>query len=439
MGRQSHLVAPKRNVILPIEIWAACPSFDAQKETTQKKLERYLTKDKIADITYVKKGVWGEVLLIDGSRINFKSYEQGREKFQGAGKRVIWFDEEPPKDIWEECFVRSEAGIPLDIIMTMTPVNGMTWVYDDIYLATGNNDYFVSEATWEDNPWLTDAQKQQMTRGLSAHSLEVRKKGKFMERTGLVCPWWQRGVHLEELHYSAEWDICAALDFGFSNPACFGIFGIDYDDNINLFDGFYERGLTTPVIAQKIVQICKAYSIDMHNLVIICDSAQAQSIQELNDISAANNYGFTAIGVKKVSGTDSQNWDEYRADRLSQYGTVNDDGTTKFKASSYLTHFDEKEGKEVNWFVKEVESLKWSEVASPSGHDKQQGAIWDPRYANHAIDMLSYLVVDHMEAPSRPSPQKIGDGKIVGTYVPASEESDDAASEVADDYDYDTI
>ena len=33
---------PYRDIGEPIEIWAACPSFDAQEETTQKKLLTYL-------------------------------------------------------------------------------------------------------------------------------------------------------------------------------------------------------------------------------------------------------------------------------------------------------------------------------------------------------------------------------------------------------------
>jgi len=114
-----------RNVKPPIEAWSICPSFDAQAETTQKKLIRYLPKNQIADTTTIRKGIYSSITLKNGSMINFKSYEQGRAKFQGAGKRVIWFDEEPPHDIWEECVVRQEAGQELDIILTMTPIKGM--------------------------------------------------------------------------------------------------------------------------------------------------------------------------------------------------------------------------------------------------------------------------------------------------------------------------
>lgn len=431
----------RREIIRPIEIWCACPSYDLQKETTQKKLEKYLPKHMIKHISYVKSGVWGEVQLVDGSRINFKSYEQGREKFQGAGKRLIWFDEEPPHDIWEECFVRSEAGVPLDIILTMTPVNGMTWVYDEIYMDTNNPDLFVSEADWDDNPFLTDAQKNQMMRGLKPEALKVRREGKFIKKTGLVCSWWDRSVHLIDMKYDENWITdTSALDFGFSNPACWGLFGVDYDDNLNLFDGFYERQLTTPKICERIHATLTKYGINPHNHVVIADSAQAQSIQEANDYCAEKNLGISFVGVKKISGTDGENWDEYRASKMDDYGTVNDDRKTKFHVSTGLKAFDEKKGVEIHWFMDEAGQLKWSEVASPSGDEKQQGATWDSRYPNHAIDMYSYFLINHLTNPDRPRERKPWEGKIPGTYIepsPVANEDDNVFDAMAPSRDYD--
>lgn len=421
----------KREVNRPIEIWCACPSYDLQKDTTQKKLERYLPASWFArPPRYAKSGVWSEIEGKDGTKINFKSYEQGREKFQGAGKRVIWFDEEPPHDIWEECFVRSEAGVPLDIILTMTPVNGMTWVYDQIYLDTNNADLFISEAQWEDNPFLTQKQIDQMTRGLSPQALKVRREGKFVKKTGLVCAWWDRSVNLVDLEYNPAWITdTSALDFGFSNPACWGLIGVDYDDNVNLFDGFYQRGLTTPKICDFIHKTLTTYGIDPNTHTVVADSAQAQSIQEANDYCAEKNLGITFVGIKKVSGTSGENWDEYRAQKMEDYGAVGTNGKTRFKASNKLITFDEKKGMDINWFLSEAGTLKWSETASALGDEKQQGNTWDSRYANHAIDMYSYWLVHHLEAPDRPSAPKPWDNKLPGTYVPPSPVEDNEPSD----------
>ena len=42
-----------------------------------------------------------------------------------------------------------------DIWFTMTPLKGLTWIYNLIYLNERNDpdiDYWMAE--WEDNPWL---------------------------------------------------------------------------------------------------------------------------------------------------------------------------------------------------------------------------------------------------------------------------------------------
>ena len=41
------------------------------------------------------------------STVTFKSYEQGRTKYQGAILDVIWLDEEAPYDIYIECLTRT--------------------------------------------------------------------------------------------------------------------------------------------------------------------------------------------------------------------------------------------------------------------------------------------------------------------------------------------
>lgn len=59
------------------------------------------------------------------SVVAFKSYEKGREKWQGETLHVIWFDEEPPLDIYTEGLTRTNAtgGI---VLITFTPLLGMS-------------------------------------------------------------------------------------------------------------------------------------------------------------------------------------------------------------------------------------------------------------------------------------------------------------------------
>ena len=70
------------------------------------------------------------------SKIAFKAYEQKRKSFQGTKKHLIWLDEEPPEDVYAECFTRT-ANTDGIIICTFTPLNGIS----DIVLAFMEEEY----------------------------------------------------------------------------------------------------------------------------------------------------------------------------------------------------------------------------------------------------------------------------------------------------------
>src|ERR1700747_172992 len=61
------------------------------------------------------------------STIQLKSYEKGREKWQGETLDFVWFDEEPPADIYTEGLTRTNATNGMTLI-TFTPLLGMTEV-----------------------------------------------------------------------------------------------------------------------------------------------------------------------------------------------------------------------------------------------------------------------------------------------------------------------
>ena len=75
----------------------------------------------LADMVRVKhrSGGW--------STIGLKSYEQGRGAFEGMEKDLIWFDEEPPGDVYVEALVRTMTTQG-HVLLTFTPLEGMSEV-----------------------------------------------------------------------------------------------------------------------------------------------------------------------------------------------------------------------------------------------------------------------------------------------------------------------
>lgn len=63
------------------------------------------------------------------SELYFKSYEKGREKWQGPTLDGVWFDEEPPLNIYSEGKTRTQNGQRgTFVIITFTPLLGMSEV-----------------------------------------------------------------------------------------------------------------------------------------------------------------------------------------------------------------------------------------------------------------------------------------------------------------------
>lgn len=394
--------------IPPGEIWSFCPSFDEQEDTTQKKLLSYLPEQRITDRTTLRKNILRELVIDAGggrvSKIRFKSYEQGADKAQGTGKVLIWFDEEPPKDIFDECSVRMEGGQDLYIIGSMTPVKGMTWVYNEIYLNTTNPDIFVSEASWDDNPWLSQEQKESRRRLLTKRALEVREKGKFTKQTGLVCSWFNRAVHVVDMKELPFGDTYFGLDFGFSAPSAGLYVRVDRELNFHIFDGFYRRGLTNP----QIQELMRLKEQNLGRVIRVGDSAQASDLKWMND------SGIVIQGVEKAPGTNKENWDEYRARLMEQFGRIQE-GTAKPKIfiSSRLVDLDD-EGAPFNFLVKEAENLRWEEVRTDLGIE--QKPVWG-KQAKHAIDALSYIFAT-INKPVSNTPMPEPTTGVVPKYYP---------------------
>lgn len=70
---------------------------------------------------------FGYIQHVSGSMstVQSKSFDQGRESFQGTSKKLIWLDEESPEDVYTECLLRTLdcGGI---IMLTYTPLQGLT-------------------------------------------------------------------------------------------------------------------------------------------------------------------------------------------------------------------------------------------------------------------------------------------------------------------------
>jgi phage terminase large subunit-like protein len=86
--------------------------------------------------------------LSGGSSIlQFKSYSQGREKWQGPTLDFVWYDEEPPLDIYMEGLTRTNKTQGPNAL-TFTPLQGMSSVVQ-LFIGTEQDDALAEPAEVE--------------------------------------------------------------------------------------------------------------------------------------------------------------------------------------------------------------------------------------------------------------------------------------------------
>ena len=274
----------------------------------------------------------------------------------------------------------------------MTAIKGMTWVYKRIYQDTNNPDLFVSTAGWDDNPWLTEDQKRQMSRGLSPAALKVRREGKFTKRVGLVCHWWDREAHMRDYtSLDRSWTWFESLDPGYSDPAAWLLIGVDGDNNVHVVDGFRRRHLQAPALKKLRDTKCGSLLITDG----WTDNNEPRLTKDLEDI------GMRLNPVSKQP-NETKSWDETLAAKLEEYGMIQPGtGQPRLFISNSLVDYNEESGNEENWMVQEIENLVWQEKISKQGEEILP--TWDDhrRFGHHfdAMRALAYFLVSYGDRP----------------------------------------
>jgi phage terminase large subunit-like protein len=191
----------------------------------------------------------------NGSFIEFMSYDQDLDKFAGTSRNFIHFDEEPPESIYKENMMRLiDTGGSHWI--TMTPVEGMTWLYDAIYLkgkpedgTEGNKNISVIVVDMMENPYINEVEAQFILSGLDAEERDAREHGKIVQIGGLMYPGFNKNNILEHFDIPSNWNIYASMDHGLSNPTAWLWHTVDPVGRIITFAEYYKAQQTIEVHA----------------------------------------------------------------------------------------------------------------------------------------------------------------------------------------------
>lgn len=151
------------------------------------------------------------------STLQFKSYEQGRMKFQGTSLDFTWPDEEPPQDVYTEMCTRFSATGGMSF-MTFTPLLGMS----DVVLRFLEGDEplrgFV-QMGFKDAPHMTPERVAEALARYPSHERDARMNGDPLLGSGRVFTTDPAKITFPVDQYiPPHWAFLWGVDFGITHP-----------------------------------------------------------------------------------------------------------------------------------------------------------------------------------------------------------------------------
>jgi phage terminase large subunit-like protein len=217
----------------PISALAGSESADLTKKGAQRLLlgppetesawgTGYIPRDAILD-TSRKAGVPDAIDTVvvkhvngGASTISFKSYDQGRAKWQADTVDWVWFDEEPPEDVYSEGRTRTNATKG-SVILTFTPLQGMSNVVRR-FLNEKSQHRAVIRMTIHDAEHYTDEDRERIIAGYLDHERDARVSGIPILGSGRIFPVADAQILVAPFHVPPHWPRIGGLDFGWDHP-----------------------------------------------------------------------------------------------------------------------------------------------------------------------------------------------------------------------------
>lgn len=383
--------------IKPSSGWVVSLSGDVQRKVAQAEILRWLPKKEIAPggllMRHGRKddpegSLIEEIRLKNGCFIGFKTCEQGREVFQGTSLGWVWFDEEPPEDIFKECWMRvmDTRG---DIWFTMTPLLGLTWVYNLIYLNENNNpniEYFEFE--WLDNPWLSPEEITEMEMVMTDEEREARQYGRFTSMCGFAFNELRKDIHIKPIQAVPDWyKRYVSLDYGFDSLAALWYY-VDNFGHARVYKALRKKNLIISDAAKEILKVTGHDKIESFYA-----PPDLWNRRQDTGKSAAMIFFENGITLLKVSNDRETGWLNVH-EWLRPYETKDEQDGRSYKTAN-LT-FDEG-----------LDPDLWKHLTTIQKSEKNPNDVaTQPHECTHYPDSLRCFCVSRMVASNLPESEK---------------------------------
>jgi phage terminase large subunit-like protein len=178
----------------------------------------------------------------NGNTVEFMSYDQDLDKFAGTSRHFCHYDEEPPQHIFNESQARL---IDTDgyAWLTMTPIDGMTWVYHELYTPGTNGDdedVAVIEVDMAENPYVGETARKRYLKTLDKDERNAREHGHFVQLGGRVFKAFDKDIHVvPDFIPPTSWEWYVSIDHGYNNPTAMLWHAVSPDNQVVTFSEHY--------------------------------------------------------------------------------------------------------------------------------------------------------------------------------------------------------
>lgn len=334
------------------------------------------------------KGALEEVFVrhVSGGESSFDimTHEQDPDVFEGWTGHWVWFDEPPPKHIFNSCkrglmFYKGRAWF------TMTPIKE-PWIYND-FILDKDPDVFCINVDIDQTPYLGKEEKESFARGMVEEERRARLHGQFRHLAGRVYQTFDETVHCvseKDVKIESSWPVYFVIDPHPRKPAKALWARVDPFNRIYFIDELIFDG--------PIKELCKAIlkrevvnKIDPNSVIRIGDPNQLHAPIP-TERGLTFKLEFARYGVNIITEVN----DDLDLGHLAVQGRLHWDRTKKISSTNLPSLYFVKE--KVPSCIREMLMYVWDEYRGVTKDSK--GEKETPKGANKCFpDCVRYIVM----------------------------------------------